>query len=88
MYGRGRFLAGTSAYLDPEIYSEGKMAILAGKIAGAGTRPLDETVYRYPVVRVQEVRLVDHAYPERYCPDYHHGGPGPVYAENPPYRDW
>jgi outer membrane lipoprotein len=56
---RGRFVAESSSYLDPEVYSRGKKVVLAGEVAGASSRPLGETSYRYPVLTVKELHVLE-----------------------------
>ncbi|UCD80932.1 MAG: Slp family lipoprotein [Desulfobacterales bacterium] len=57
VYSRGRFMARVAKYLDPEVYGGKKKVTLAGDIIGEEIKPLDETHYRYPVVRVKELHL-------------------------------
>lgn len=57
VFSRGRFIAKTSRYLDPEIYTRGRKVTLAGEILGKETRPLGETHYGYPVIQVRELHL-------------------------------
>jgi outer membrane lipoprotein len=56
-YTRGRFLAIIPSYLDPEVYRRGRKVTLAGEVAGKEVRPLGETRYVYPKVRVREMHL-------------------------------
>lgn len=69
---RGRFIARTSRYLDPAVFAEGRMITVAGEVAGKETRPLDEMLYTYPVIRLREIHLWrapaygPHGYPSYY----------------------
>jgi outer membrane lipoprotein len=56
-YSRGRFIAETHGYLDPEVYQEGMKVTVAGEIVGQETRPLGDTRYTYPVLQVRELHL-------------------------------
>ncbi len=53
----GRFLACTEQFLDPMIYSEGRLVTAAGTVGGAETRPVGQFPYRYPVVRAEHLHL-------------------------------
>jgi outer membrane lipoprotein len=54
-FSRGRFIARSSGFLDPEIYRPGAWITMAGVLVGSETRPLGQTVYTYPLVALQEV---------------------------------
>ena len=56
-YSRGRFIAKTAKFLDPEVYAKGRKITLAGKIVGGATHPLGQTQYLYPVVMVKQLHL-------------------------------
>ncbi len=53
---RGRFIAHTPLFLDPEIYRKGRRVTLAGEITGVSTRKLGEGTYAYPILKVKELR--------------------------------
>ena len=79
---RGRFIARSTEFLDPAIYSPDRKITLAGKIVGAEERTLGETTYRYPVADIQELYLWEKPGPE----DYIHTWGGPYWGPWPgPY---
>lgn len=82
-YSRGRFMARTSAYLDPEVYKKGRKVTMAGEVVGKEARALGETQYAYPVLSVRELHLWKE--PERV-----YGWPYGPYYWGPPlwYWDW
>jgi outer membrane lipoprotein len=89
-YSRGRFIAKTQQYLDPEIYKEGRKVTVAGEIVGKEVKPLGSTEYNYPVVMIKEIHLWRryrvYAYPYPY---YWYGpGWGPWPYDYWPYEDW
>lgn len=51
----GRFLARTREFLDPLIYSRGRLVTLVGTVTGTAERRLDGTDYRYPVISIREI---------------------------------
>jgi outer membrane lipoprotein len=51
----GRFIAVSSKFLDPAIYTRGKRITLAGKITGKKTLILGETTYTYPVIQIRQL---------------------------------
>ncbi len=55
---RGRFIARTSRYLDPQIYRAGRRITVAGEIIGQKKSPLNEVEeYIYPVISIRELHL-------------------------------
>lgn len=54
---QGRFLIATSAFLDPEVYQEGKSVTAAGLIEGLQHRTIGEFRYPYPVLRASAIHL-------------------------------
>jgi len=80
----GRFIAKTSDYLDPVVYSSGKSVTVAGAIAGAETHKVGEIDYVYPVVDIKELHLfrpqVTYVYP-----DWYYWGPWGPYSYGGPY---
>ena len=52
----GRFIAMTRGFLDPAIYSKGRLVTIAGGITGVETRALGKGTYRYPVLDIKEMR--------------------------------
>lgn len=83
IHSRGRFIAKTSGFLDPEVYKRGNQVTLAGEISGEKILPLGQTRYTYPVLMIKELHLWQK---ERYYPDYyndygyHPYWRGPYYA--------
>lgn len=53
----GRFIAIYNGYLDPAIYSQGRLITIAGEVTGSETRPLGETTYLYPLILIREYHL-------------------------------
>jgi len=54
---RGRFIAATQEFLDPELYSSGKLVTVAGTVTGTESHPVGETEYPYPVIDIKEIHL-------------------------------
>lgn len=67
---RGRFLAETPAYLDPEVYRNGGKVTVAGEVTGTRKEPLGQTEHLYPVLRIRQIHLWK---PDRYM--YPYGAP-------------
>ena len=63
---RGRFIAKTSKFMDPEIYDKSKVITVAGTVVGKRTRKLDEANYTYPVVQIEESYLWERTRDDRY----------------------
>jgi len=80
-YSRGRFIAKTAGFLEPEVYRKGKKITLAGEIIGAKTLPLGKTEYRYPVVMIKQFHVWKKV---PYYP-YYYGWYGPYYGPYGPY---
>ncbi len=53
----GRFLAMLPGYVDPAIYTAGKLITVAGRVAGSQLRPVGQVEYRYPVLEALDVHL-------------------------------
>ncbi|MCC6345697.1 MAG: Slp family lipoprotein [Nitrospirales bacterium] len=53
----GRFIAFYPAYLDPAVYTQGKLVTVAGEVMGSKTGLIGEMEYRYPLVRSREIHL-------------------------------
>lgn len=81
-YSQGRFIAKSSTFLDPEVYSKGKRITVAGEIIGKETKPLGKTEYTYPVIMIKQIHLWRKVRMYPYPPPYY--GYGPYYE---PY-DW
>ena len=67
---RGRFLAVQQEFLDPATVPPGTLVSLVGEVSGERTMPLDEMTYKYPVVRIETLKLWPeptlYAYPSPY----------------------
>ena len=86
---QGRFLARTSSFLDPEVYSKNRQVTLTGKVSSVQPQKLGDRMYPYPVVDIQGLYLWPRF--ERrvapYYPYYNPYGSGPWYDPwYPPYR--
>jgi len=89
-HSRGRFIARTAAYLDPEVYKKGRKITLAGAVIGKETRPLGEIEYTYPVLQIKELHLwkeVVRYYPYP-TPYWHWYGPYYWWPYYPQYPYW
>jgi len=53
----GRALIVFDKTLDDQIFHQGRKVTLAAEIAGKETRPLDQTTYTYPLLKVREYHL-------------------------------
>ena len=53
----GRFLARFDRVMAEAQLEKHRRITLAGKVAGQETRPLDQTTYAYPVIRVEDFHL-------------------------------
>lgn len=78
-YSRGRFIARTPEFFDPEVYRKHARLTLGGQIVGKETRPLGELQYAYPLVAIRELYLWDEPQPDwRYRP--YNTWPGPYWG--------
>ena len=87
VYSRGRFIARSSGFLDPEVHKPGTLVTIAGELTGTETHSVDNRPYAYPVVSIKELSMWKPA-PEVYwvAPPYYYYGPGwPWYG---PYWYW
>lgn len=78
-HSKGRFIAESPDFLDPELYKKGEKVTVAGVIAGKQKMPIDETTYTYPVVTIKQIHLwEEEKEPEyRYYYPYGYWGWGP-----------
>lgn len=75
----GRFIVETEGFLDPVIYSAGRLVTVAGTLSGQETRPLGEIEYAYPVIASRELHLWPLDEPG-FFPGFHFGiGVGAVF---------
>jgi outer membrane lipoprotein len=67
---QGRFLAVQQEFLDPATLPASTLVSLVGEVIGERTMPLDEMTYKYPVVRIETLKLWPeptlYAYPTPY----------------------
>ena len=54
---QGRFLAQVQGFLDPAIYTKGRVLTVVGRFDGQLQRAIGEYAYRYPVVKVEAYHL-------------------------------
>jgi len=53
----GRVLFQTPEFLDPAVYAMGRRITVVGEVTGVEERRIGEVPYRYPVIRVERIRL-------------------------------
>ncbi len=53
----GRFLVQTNQFFDPAVYHQGRMITVIGEVAGQKTMPIDEIMYRYPLLTARALHL-------------------------------
>jgi outer membrane lipoprotein len=91
----GRFMARVEGFLDPAIYTSGKLMTVAGTVEGEATRPIGEFMYRMPVIQVKASKLweplpdydpyyYDPWYPYQPSPYYYPYGRSPRYPQQFP----
>ena len=89
---KGRFLALTDRFIDPEIYKKNRKLTVGGVIAGVSAQPLGDRIYRYPVIEVEELYLWAEETRQYQVPDLYWGYWGyPWYPYPPsirPYYFW
>lgn len=54
---KGRFIVRTDKFLDPEVYTRGRMLTTVGRVSGGQEQPLGDRSYRYPVIEAEELYL-------------------------------
>jgi outer membrane lipoprotein len=69
----GRFIILISGFLDPAIYSPGRLVTIAGKVVGKEKHPMGEIEYTYPVVEKQGLYLWPVENPPSAEPRWHFG---------------
>ena len=74
----GRFIAQAKQFLDPELFTNGRLVTVAGEITGVKTEPLEHTQYTYPVVAIRELHSWPLAQPRYYyySPYWYYGDYG------------
>ncbi|MCL5099015.1 MAG: Slp family lipoprotein [Candidatus Omnitrophica bacterium] len=73
---KGRFIARSSGFLDPQLYRPGRLITVAGRISGVKVEPIDKVEYGYPKLQILEITL----WSQRVIPYY--------YYYPPPGWDW
>ena len=53
----GRFILRQAGFLEPNTYAPGRWLTVLGQVESLGTGQIGESVYRYPVVQAQQIRL-------------------------------
>ncbi len=53
----GRFMAVSREFLDPAIYSPGRLITIVGQVLGDSVKPLGPIVYRYPLLQIETGNL-------------------------------
>lgn len=56
-YSKGRFIAQSSDFIDPELYTKCREVTVAGVITGKKKMPIGNMIYTYPVVKIQQIYL-------------------------------
>jgi outer membrane lipoprotein len=69
----GRFIVRTQGFLDPAIYSPGRLVTVAGQVVGKEKHPLGEIEYTYPVIEKQGLYLWPIEGPTSAEPRWHFG---------------
>jgi len=84
---RGRFMARTGQFLDPEVYTKGTRVVLGGKLAEEETGKIGDADYTYPVILVEDIYVYEDEEPEYRAPGpwYYHGYP---YTSHPMRHPW
>jgi outer membrane lipoprotein len=54
---KGRFIACTDGFYDPEVYAKGRSVTITGKIENLEERKIEAFDYRYPVVAITDLVL-------------------------------
>ena len=76
---RGRFLARTEEFLDPEVYAKGVDVVLGGKLVGKEQREIGQTTYTYPVVEIEDIHVFPREEDLQHRMEFH-GGTGWFYG--------
>jgi outer membrane lipoprotein len=69
-YSRGRFIAKTPGFLDPEVFRRDRRVTFGGEVVGSETRPLGDTQYTYPIINVLRSHVWGEPLPAYYYPYY------------------
>lgn len=80
----GRFIAHSPEFLDPAAYPRGHLITVAGRTQGVRNERLQRTLYRYPVLDIQQT----HLWAERQSDYYYYDvSPGWYWGYNPVWWD-
>ena len=82
---QGRFVFRKQGYLEPEIFTKGRMITGGGTVVGTQSGKIGEVEYEFPIIEVEEIKLWDD--PDyRYTPYYGPYLPGwGIYSYYPYY---
>lgn len=80
----GRFIVMSPEFLDPVAYPRGHLVTVAGQADGVRNERLQNTLYRYPVLNVQQVHLWTQRSRDYY---YYDVSPGWYWGYNPVWWD-
>ncbi len=85
-YSRGRFIAKAPGFVDPEVFRRDRRVTFGGEVAGSEARPLGDTQYNYPVLKIIQSHVWAEPVPGYYYPYYPYYGAywGPYWG---PYWD-
>lgn len=75
-FSTGRFIARSPDYLDPEVFRQGRLVTVAGRITGVARDVLPQIEQPYPVVALQEVQLWNPTQDFESYPGWSWGAPG------------
>jgi outer membrane lipoprotein len=85
----GRFIARIQGFIDPEVYSRGRLFTVTGTVAEVTTRTIGDYPYRYPVVNVEQYHLWERERPVTYARPYYDPFYDPWWDPwYPFYRPW
>lgn len=62
----GRFIARFDGFIDPAVFTQGRLLTVAGTVSGSMTLPIGEYAYRFPVVEVESHYLWEPVSVDRY----------------------
>ncbi len=73
---QGRFMLFCEGFLDPEVYAQGRMLTVAGRVLGQTREAIGDEPYVYPTLEAREIHLWEryedrYRYPPPYRPLYY-----------------
>lgn len=80
----GRFIALSPEFLDPAAYPRGHLITVAGLTQGVRNERLQNVLYRYPVLNIQQIHLWTESQRDYY---YYDVSPGWYWGSNPLWWD-